>query len=378
MFVGLQGAGKTTTVSKMAYHYKRKGWNPCVVCADTFRAGAFDQLKQNALKVKVAFYGSDTESDPVTVAKEGVENFKKEGFDIIIVDTSGRHKQESALFEEMGQIAEVIKPDNIIFVMDGSIGQAAHDQASAFKAKVAVGSVIITKLDGHAKGGGALSAVAATNSPIIFIGTGEHMDDLELFDTQSFVSKLLGLGDIPAMMRTFQEVLPMDKAPELAQRLSEGKFSLRDMYEQLQNIMKMGPLNKVMENMPGMSHIMPLLKGTDGNARLKMMINILDSMTDEELDSDKPIKEQSRLARIARGSGRSIKEVSELMEQHKQFAKMVDKMKVFSKGGMRGNNMQKMASIVPPHIMKQMGGLGGLNQIMKQMGDMNFNIPGFK
>jgi signal recognition particle subunit SRP54 len=379
MFVGLQGAGKTTTVSKMAYYYKRKGWNPCVVCADTFRAGAFDQLKQNATKVKVPFYGSYTETDPVKVAQDGVEQFKKENYDIIIVDTSGRHKQEQALFEEMQQVAEVIKPDNIVFVMDSSIGQAAFDQASAFKKAVPVGSVIITKLDGHAKGGGALSAVAATNSPIIFIGTGEHMDDLELFDTKAFVSKLLGMGDVKELMKVFQEAIPMDKAPELAQRLSEGKFTLRDMYEQLGNIMKMGPLNKVMEMMPGMSNIMPQLKGNDGNQKIKIMMTIMDSMTDDELDSLKPIKEQTRIQRIARGSGRSIKEVNELIEQHKLFSKMVGKMKSLGKGNlMRGGPQQlaKMANMVPPQIMKQMGGVGGLNNLMKQMGDLK--IPGFK
>lgn len=377
MFVGLQGAGKTTTVSKLAYYYKKKGWKPCLVCADTFRAGAYDQLKQNATKVKVPFYGSYTETDPVKVAQEGVDTFKKEGYDIIIVDTSGRHKQEEALFEEMQQVAEVVKPDNIIFVMDGAIGQAAFDQASAFKSKVPVGSVIVTKLDGHAKGGGALSAVAATNSPIIFIGTGEHMEELEPFETKPFVSKLLGMGDVKGMMKAFQEVLPMDKAPELAQRLSEGKFTLRDMYEQLQNIMKMGPIGKVMEMMPGMNHLLPQLKGDEGNSKIKIMINILDSMTDEELDSNKPIKEPTRIQRIARGSGRSIKEVHDLIEQHKQFARMVDKMKGLGKPGRNpALNMAKMANVVPPHIMKQMGGVGGLNNLLKQIGDMN--IPGFK
>jgi len=303
---------------------------------------------------------------------------------MIIVDTSGRHKQETALFEEMQQIAEVVKPDNIFFVMDGSIGQAAFDQATAFKQKVAVGSVVITKLDGHAKGGGALSAVAATKSPIIFIGTGEHMDDFDPFETESFISRLLGMGDMKGMMEVFKDALPMDKAPELAQRLSEGKFTLRDMYEQLQNILKMGPLDKVMGMMPGMSNLMPALKGNEGGAKIKMMITILDSCTDHELDSNKPIftKEPSRIQRIARGSGRSIKEVNDLLEQHKQFAKMVDKFKGLGNMTGRGHNMNnpqnlsKMANAIPPNIMKQMGGLGNINNLIKQMGDMN--IPGLK
>ena len=162
------------------------------LCAQTFRAGAFDQLKQNATKAKIPFYGSYTETDPAQIAAEGVAQFKQEGYEIIIVDTSGRHMQEEALFEEMEQVAQLTQPDDIVFVMDSSIGQAAHDQATAFKKKVAgVGSVIITKLDGHAKGGGALSAVAATGAPITHVGTGEHIEDFEDFEVKSFVSRML-------------------------------------------------------------------------------------------------------------------------------------------------------------------------------------------
>jgi len=192
MFVGLQGSGKTTTCTKLASHYSKKGWKTCLICADTFRAGAFDQLKQNATKARIPFYGSYTEMDPVVIAQEGVERFKEDNFEILIVDTSGRHKQEESLFEEMLQVSQAVQPDNIVYVMDATIGQACESQARAFKDKVDVASVIVTKLDGHAKGGGALSAVAATRSPITFIGTGEHIDDLEPFKTKPFVSKLLG------------------------------------------------------------------------------------------------------------------------------------------------------------------------------------------
>ncbi|KAJ6968849.1 hypothetical protein NC653_036736 [Populus alba x Populus x berolinensis] len=178
------------------------------------------------------------------IAVEGVERFKKENCDLIIVDTSGRHKQEVALFEEMRQVAEATKPDLVIFVMDSSIGQAAFDQAQAFKQSVAVGAVIVTKMDGHAKGGGALSAVAATKSPVIFIGTGEHMDEFEVFDVKPFVSRLLGMGDWSGFMDKIHEVVPMDQQPELLQKLSEGNFTLRIMYEQFQNLLKMGPIGR--------------------------------------------------------------------------------------------------------------------------------------
>jgi len=294
-----------------------------------------------------------------------VDTFKREGTEIIIVDTSGRHKQEEALFEEMQQIAAVVKPDNIIFVMDSSIGQAAHDQAVAFKSKVSVGSVIITKMDGHAKGGGALSAVATTQSPIIFLGTGEQIPDLELFDPQTFVSRLLGMGDIKGMIKMIEEVMPAEDQPALAKRLQEGKFSLRDMYDQFQNILKMGPLNKVMQMVPGFSNL-PQLQGNEGNAKLKAYINIMDSMTDQELDNFKLLN-ASRVQRIARGSGRPVREVNELLEQYKQFEK------VFKKGkGMKGNlnmrNIQQMANLVPPQIMNQMGGMQGLQSMMRSLG----------
>ena len=151
-----------------------------MVCADTFRAGAFDQLKQNATKLRIPFYGSYTEPDPVQIAEDGVRQFKEENYELIVVDTSGRHKQESALFEEMEEIKAATSPDEVIFVMDSTIGQAVLDQAKAFNEAAEVGSVIVTKLDGHAKGGGALSAVAATDAPIIFIGSGEHFDDFEV------------------------------------------------------------------------------------------------------------------------------------------------------------------------------------------------------
>jgi signal recognition particle subunit SRP54 len=245
MFVGLQGSGKTTTCTKLAYHYQKKNWKSCLVCADTFRAGAYDQVKQNCTKARIPFYGSYTEVDPVVIAQDGVDMFKKEGFEIIIVDTSGRHKQEESLFEEMLAVSNAVKPDNIIFVMDATIGQACEAQAKAFKEKVDVGSVIITKLDGHAKGGGALSAVAATNSPVIFIGTGEHIDDLEPFKTKPFVSKLLGMGDIDGLIEKVNE-LKLEDNEELLEKIKHGQFTLRDMYEQFQNIMKMGPFSQIM------------------------------------------------------------------------------------------------------------------------------------
>jgi len=253
LFVGLQGAGKTTTIAKFANYYQRRGWKTAMVCADTFRAGAFDQLKQNATKLRIPFYGSYTQADPVVIAEEGVDQFIKEGYEVIIVDTSGRHRQEAGLLEEMQEIAASIRPDNTILVMDATQGQAVFDQAQAFSNAVDVGSVIITKLDGHAKGGGALSAVAATESPIIFLGSGEHFDDLDPFNAESFVSKLLGFGDVRGLMEAMKSASDPKSQEEFMEKMSKGRFTLRDMYSQFQRVLNMGPMSKMMGMMPGMS-----------------------------------------------------------------------------------------------------------------------------
>lgn len=382
MFVGLQGSGKTTTCTKLAYYYQKKGWKTCLICADTFRAGAFDQLKQNATKARIPFYGSYTEIDPVEIAKDGVDKFKADNFEIIIVDTSGRHKQEDSLFEEMLQVYNTIEPDNVVFVMDASIGQACEAQAKAFKEKVDVGSVIITKLDSHAKGGGALSAVAATKSPVIFIGTGEHIDDFEPFKVQPFVSKLLGMGDIEGLIDKVNE-LKLDDNEELMKKIKQGHFTLRDMYEQFQNIMKMGPFGQIMNMIPGFSSDF-LTKGgeQESMARLKKLMTIMDSMSDEELDSldgERLFSKQTgRTQRVARGAGVSVREVNELLTQYKKFAQMVKKMggiKGLFKGGDMSKNVNpaqmaklntQMAKMMDPRVLHQMGGMQGLQNMMRQ------------
>lgn len=383
MFVGLQGSGKTTTCTKLAYHYQKKNWKACLVCADTFRAGAYDQIKQNATKARIPFYGSYTEVDPVVIAQEGVDMFKKEGFEFIIVDTSGRHKQEESLFEEMLAVANAVQPDNIIFVMDATIGQACEAQARAFKEKVDVGSVIITKLDGHAKGGGALSAVAATQSPIIFIGTGEHIDDLESFKTKPFISKLLGMGDIEGLIDKVNE-LELDKNDELISKLKQGQFSIRDMYEQFQNIMKMGPFSQIMSMIPGFSQDF-MSKGSEQESmsRIKKLMTMMDSMSDSELDHRDGAKvfskDNSRVVRVARGSGVTEREVKELISQYTKFAAVVKKMggiKGLFKSGDVAKNVnpaqmaklnQQMAKMIDPRMLQQMGGMNGLQSMMRQL-----------
>mmetsp|Transcript_16046 Transcript_16046/g.43028 ORF Transcript_16046/g.43028 Transcript_16046/m.43028 type:complete len:488 (-) Transcript_16046:62-1525(-) len=375
MFVGLQGNGKTTSCVKYAYWHKRRGWKTCVVCADTFRAGAFDQLKQGATKAKIPFYGSYTETDPVTIAADGVATFRKEGYELIIVDTSGRHMQEAALFDEMAAMEAAVSPDEVVFVMDSSIGQAAQDQAAAFRDKVKVGSIVVTKLDGNAKGGGALSAVSATGAPITFIGTGEHTDAFEPFNPQTFVGRLLGMGDISGLVSSMKDA-GIEENPDLYKRIADGVFTLRDMYEQFENIKKLGPMNKVMSMMPGMSELIP--KGaneSEGNARINMFLCIMDSMCNEELDNPKIQFTQSRIYRIARGSGRMPQHVEELLIEYKRFSKVVEKMgkmKGVKNGQINMNDLQRnmpaqLSSVMDPALLKKMGGASGMQNMIKQL-----------
>ncbi|KAK5008744.1 Signal recognition particle, partial [Cryomyces antarcticus] len=289
----------------------------------------------NATKAKIPYYGSLTQTDPVVVAREGVEKFKKERFEIIIVDTSGRHRQEADLFDEMVQIQQAVRPDQTIMVLDASIGQQAEAQSRAFKETADFGAIVITKTDGAAAGGGAISAVAATHTPIVFIGTGEHMLDLERFNPQSFVSKLLGMGDMQGLVEHVQS-LKLDQKDTM-KHIAEGVFTVRDLRDQLSNIMKMGPLSKMAGMIPGLSGMMQGMDDEDGATKLKRMIYICDSMTLKELDSDGKVfvEQPARMTRVARGSGTSVREVEDLLTQQRMMAGMAKKMK----GGMAG--MQK-------------------------------------
>ncbi|KAF2646685.1 signal recognition particle protein [Massarina eburnea CBS 473.64] len=365
MFVGLQGSGKTTTCTKLARWYSARGFKACLVCADTFRAGAFDQLKQNATKAKIPYYGSHTQTDPVVVAKEGVDKFKKERFEIIIVDTSGRHSQEQDLFDEMVQIQEAVKPDQTIMVLDSTIGQAAEAQSRAFKEAADFGAIVLTKTDGAAVGGGAISAVAATHTPIVFLGTGEHMLDLERFSPQPFVSKLLGMGDITGLVEHVQS-LKLDQKDTM-KHIASGVFTVKDLRDQLSNIMKMGPLSKMAGMIPGLSNMMGGMDDEEGSMKLKRMIYVCDSMTEKELNSDGKlfVDQPTRMTRVARGSGTSVREVEELLTQHRMMAGMAKKMKggmqnmQKAQGAMGGGNKQQQLAAMQKR-MASMGGAGGM------------------
>jgi signal recognition particle subunit SRP54 len=326
LMVGLQGSGKTTSVAKLAAHFQKRGFKVCVVCADTFRPGAYEQLRQLSEQVGVKFFGDPKAKDSIKLAREGVEHFKRERPDLIIVDSAGRHRKEEALMEEMKQIAKSIKPDEVMLVIDGTLGQQAKEQAAAFKAATDIGSILVTKLDGTAKGGGALSAVAATGAPIKFIGVGEHIEDLEPFVPERFVARLLGMGDIETLLKRIQEAAKVEEIkPADMKAMLAGKLTLRDVYQQLEMIGKMGPLKKIMQMIPGVGMTLPDEQMRVGEEKLKKFKVIMQSMTPQELEDPK-IFNASRIRRVARGSGTSEADVKELLRQYELMRKFIKTM----------------------------------------------------
>ncbi len=323
MLVGIQGSGKTTHAAKIARYLQKKGLKPALICADTFRPGAYAQLQQLATRINVPIYGDPNAKDPVKVVAAGLKQFPDK--DIIIVDTSGRHKEEKELIKEMKDLEKNVKPNEIMMVIDGTIGQQALAQAKTFHEATPIGSILVTKLDGSARGGGALSAVAATGAPIKFIGTGEKVEDIEQFVPSRFVGRLLGMGDLETLLEKVQEAeiqVPQKKAKQML----SGKFTLTDMYEQFEAVKSMGPFKKVMQMLPGLSSKVPddMLNVAEG--RLEKWRVIIQSMTPEEKENPKIIN-YSRARRVARGSGTTEKDVKELLKQYILMRRMLKMMK---------------------------------------------------
>jgi signal recognition particle subunit SRP54 len=285
-----------------------------VICADTFRPGAFDQLSQLCARIGVPFYGELENKNAVEITAHGIAELKR--YDVILVDTAGRHALESDLVLEMKAINEIANADERLLVLDSGIGQQASEQARAFNEAIGLTGVIVTKLDGTAKGGGALSAVAEVGTGIAFIGTGETVDDFEKFEPDRFISRLLGMGDIKTLVEMIEEEPPIEM--EEAEAMLKGDFTLKDMYKQMEAIGKMGPLAKIVQMLPlgslGVDIPDAALQSTKES--LERFRVVMDSMTDEELEHPRIIR-SSRIKRIARGSGVPSDNVRELLKYHK-------------------------------------------------------------
>ena len=323
MMVGLYGQGKTTTCGKIARYFQKRGMKVALIAADVHRPAAYEQLSQIASHIDVPVYGGG--KDAVKVVKEGLEKFSK--YDIIIIDTAGRHSLEKDLIKEMEKIAKIVKPEEKLLVIDASIGQQAGKQAKAFNDAIGITGVVLTKMDGTAKGGGALSAVATTGAPIVFIGVGEHIDDIEKFDASRFLSRLLGMGDLETLMEKAREAMKgkEKKMEETAKKMLSGKFTLVDMYEQMEALSNMGPFQKIAELLP-FGGKMKDEQIYETQKKLQKYKVIMDSMTRQELENPSIIK-ASRIKRIARGAGVEARDVKELLRQYNMSKKM---MKSFS------------------------------------------------
>lgn len=328
MLVGIQGSGKTTTAGKLALLYKKLGYRPGLITTDTYRPAAYEQLMQIANSIGVPFFGDKNSSDPVSIAVQGVGKLVNEfKCNVIIIDTAGRHGygSEEKLLDEMRQLAEAVRPDEILLVIDAYIGQKAYDLAKRFHEYTPIGSIIVTKLDGTAKGGGALSAIAATNARIKFVCDGERLEDIEAFDPKKFVSRLLGLGDLESLLKKFEALEEREEIERRLERImASGKISLRDIYLQLQSIKKLGPLKKVFELIPGLSFMASvsddMIKSSED--KIDKWISIINSMTYEELD-DPSIIDRRRMRRIALGSGTSVSDVEELLRYYEQLRRLM-------------------------------------------------------
>ena len=347
LLAGLQGSGKTTSAAKMAWWFSKKGLRPAVIQTDTFRPGAYDQAKQMCDRAEVEFYGDPDADEPVQIARDGLESTADA--DVHIVDTAGRHALEDDLIAEIEAIDGAVAPDRSLLVLDAAIGQGAKDQARQFEESIGIDGVMITKLDGTAKGGGALTAVDETGSSIAFLGTGETVQDIERFEPSGFISRLLGMGDLKQLServeRAMQETQEEDDDWDPEDML-EGEFTLRDMKKQMDAMNKMGPLDQVMDMIPGLGGGMMDELPDDAmdvtQDRMRRFERIMDSMTDEELENPRVVG-QSRTERIARGSGTDAETVRQLLEQHSMMERTISQFQ-----GMGEGDMQRM--------MKKMGG----------------------
>jgi len=316
MFVGLFGSGKTTSVAKLARYFQKQGLRVALVALDYHRPAAPEQLKQLGDQIKVPVY-IHPNKNPYEAALEGMKKFEK--YDVIIFDTAGRNALDKELADELKRLGEIIKPDEVLLTIPADLGKVAKKQSEEFHKLVGITGIFITKMDGTAKAGGALAACSATRAKVKFLGTGEHIEDFEVYDPQRFVSRLLGLGDLQTLIEKAKEV---EIKPEKVEKIIEGKFTLQDFMEQIEAMSKMGPFGKIVGMIPGLGMKIPEDVLEKQEEKMKHYKYIIQSMTKEERENPEIIN-ASRIRRIARGSGRPESEVRELLQQYEQMKKLM-------------------------------------------------------
>jgi len=332
MLVGLQGSGKTTTAGKLAVYLRKKGRKPYLVPADIYRPAAIDQLNKLGDQLTVPVFPSSQEMDPVKICQGARTAAHRELCDTLLIDTAGRLHIDEELMNELCRIKDAVKPSDILLVADAMTGQDAVNIAESFNNTLDIGGVILTKMDGDARGGAALSIKSVTDKPIKFIGVGEKLSDLEPFHPDRMSSRILGMGDVLTMIEKAQTVVDEKKAVELEKRLRKNEFTLEDFRDQMVQIRKMGSMSELINMIPGMGKIKQLKNHeVDENEFIKIEA-IINSMTPRERRRHTLIK-GSRRKRIAKGSGTSVQDINNLLKNYTQVVKM---MKKINKGGMRG------------------------------------------
>lgn len=339
MLVGLHGSGKTTSTGKLAYFLRKKGFTPALIACDVYRPAAIDQLEVIAGKDDFHFYSDRNTQDVPKIGKEGLRFAKEKGADAILFDTAGRLQVDEDLIKEIKKLRSTIQPDEVYLVADSALGQEAVNVAKHFHEAVQLTGIILTKLDGDARGGAALSMKSITGVPIKFMGTGEKVEDFERFHPDRIAQRILGMGDVVSLVEEAQEKLDQKETERLAKKLKKAEFTLEDFLSQIQQMKKLGPLSSIMEKMPGMGNVKI---GDKENNQLVHTEAIIQSMTPKERNTPNILNGNRRM-RIAKGSGVQVKDVNALL---KQFAKMRKMMK-----SMKGAKGKKM--------MQKMGGMAG-------------------
>lgn len=330
MMVGLQGAGKTTTAGKLGGYFKKQGKKPLLVACDVYRPAAIKQLEVVGSNLGIEVFSMGDKENPVNIAKEGFNHAVKNNNDLVIIDTAGRLHIDEELMDELKSIKSEIKPHEILLVVDSMTGQDAVNVAESFDDALGIDGVVLTKLDGDTRGGAALSIRAVTKKPIKFIGMGEKLDDLEPFHPDRMASRILGMGDVLSLIEKAQETMDMEKAKALGEKMKKQEFDFEDLLDQMEQVQKMGSMDKILGMIPGMGDLKNQIGDIDMNGKeINRTKAIIQSMTVEERRNPQ-ILNASRKRRIAKGSGTSVQEVNKLIKQLTEMKKM---MKMFTSGG---------------------------------------------
>ncbi len=332
MMVGLQGSGKTTTSGKLAIHLRKKGRKPYLVPADVYRPAAIDQLRKLGAQLEVPVFASTADMDPVDICQKARVAAHKEGCDTVILDTAGRLHIDNELMDELQRIKAAVQPSDILLIADAMTGQDAVNMAKAFDDALGIGGVVLTKMDGDARGGAALSIKTITQKPIKFVGVGEKLNDLEVFHPDRMASRILGMGDVLTMIERAQEAVDVKEAAALEKKLRKNQFTLDDFKNQLAQVRKMGSLSDLIGMIPGMGKLKQMKNVEVDDKELVRIEAIINSMTPHERRQHAIIN-GSRRKRIANGSGTSVQDVNQLLKNYTQVLKM---MKKLNKGGLRG------------------------------------------